>query len=117
MGESRVHGQAQYMHQLDIFYAVAGTQEYDPTLQRHGDYRAFLREKSRCVEVVSMQQHSWKMFKVQQQVQFLFRLKYLRDIMLHPTVDDPYMSALSSMIVFTTSDICGQVIEAPPPIR
>jgi len=100
------------MHQLDVFYAVAGTQEYDYTLQRHGDYRAFLREKSQCVEVVSMQQHNWKMFKVQQQAQFLFRLKYLKDIILHPTVDDPYTSALSSMIVFTTSEICAQVINS-----
>eukprot|EP01037_Dinobryon_pediforme_P019052 gene19052-19402_t len=65
-----------HFHLLEVFYSVAGTQEYDPTLQRHADYRSFLMSRSRCVEVVCMSSHSWKMAKVKQQIQFLFRLKY-----------------------------------------
>ncbi len=40
---------------------------------------------------------------------FLFRLRYIRDIVLHPAVDEPGISTLSSMIAFTSTDICIKV--------
>lgn len=40
---------------------------------------------------------------------FLFRLKYVRDIMLHPTIDDPGITAINSMITFTSGEICVKV--------
>jgi hypothetical protein len=41
---------------------------------------------------------------------FLYRLKYVRDIMLHPTIDDPGVTAINSMITFTSGEICSKVI-------
>lgn len=95
--------------QLEVFYRAAAVMEYDPTLREKGNYEEFLRKSSRCVEVVCMQSHSWKMAHVKKQSQFLFRLKFLRDIMLHPAVDEPCVAALSSVIIFTTGEICTQV--------
>lgn len=41
---------------------------------------------------------------------FLYRLKYVRDIMLHPTIDDPGITAINSMITFTSGEICSKVM-------
>lgn len=41
---------------------------------------------------------------------FLYRLKYLRDILLHPTIDDPGVSAINSMITFTSTEIASSVL-------
>jgi hypothetical protein len=46
---------------------------------------------------------------VKKQVDFLSRLRFLKDVMLHPVVDDPAVAALSSMIAFITGEICSQV--------
>ena len=41
----------------------------------------------------------------------LFRLKYLHDIILRPTIEDTGVSALNSMIAYTTTDICTRLFE------
>jgi hypothetical protein len=39
-----------------------------------------------------------------------FRLKYLRDVMLHPTIDESFaVTALNSILAFTTLDVCQKV--------
>jgi Component of IIS longevity pathway SMK-1 len=46
---------------------------------------------------------------LRQAITLLFRLKYLRDVMLRPTIEDTGVSALNSMISFATADICSKV--------
>ena len=64
--------------------------------------RAYSR--ARQVEVLPIESVS-----LQQAITLLFRLKYLRDVMLRPTIEDTGVSALNSMIAFTTADICSKV--------
>lgn len=86
-----------------VFREVAGIFEYDRTLKVRGQYRHFLFNVARMTFVVSLTP------EVQSTCRFLYRLKYVRDIMLHPTIDDPGVSAINSMITFTSVDICHQV--------
>ena len=39
----------------------------------------------------------------------LFRLRYLRDWMIRPMLDEVGVTALNSLIMFTTADICDKV--------
>lgn len=39
----------------------------------------------------------------------LYRLRFVRDIMLHPKIDDPGITAIGSMISFSSSEICTMV--------
>jgi hypothetical protein len=87
----------------DAFRAVAGIFEYDRTLRERAHYRDFLFGHVRQTAVVSLSTD------LQHQSLFLYRLRYVRDIMLHPTVDDPGVSAINSMITFSASDIVVQV--------
>ncbi len=82
---------------------MAGIFEYDRALKVRGQYRHFLFNVARMTFVISLSP------EVQQACKFLYRLKYVRDIMLHPTIDDPGVSAINSMITFTSVDICCQV--------
>lgn len=87
----------------NVFKSVAGIFEYDRTLKVRGQYRHFLFNLARMTFVVSLAN------EIQITCKFLYRLKYVRDIMLHPTIDDPGVSAINSMITFTSVDICSQV--------
>ena len=86
-----------------MFLAVTGIFEYDGSLRERGQYRQFFRTV-RMQEVLEDMNN-----EIKAACQFLYRLKYLRDIMLHPTIDDPGVSAINSMITFTSSDIASQV--------
>ena len=61
--------------------------------------------RARQVEVIPIESAT-----LQQAITLLFRLKYLRDVMLRPTIEDTGVSALNSMIAFTTADICSKVV-------
>lgn len=87
----------------EVFRNVAGIFEYDHTLREQGQYRRFLFETARMKEVVNLSED------LSVACRFLFRLKYVRDVMLHPTIDDPGITAINSMITFTSCEICSQV--------
>lgn len=88
----------------EILTKVIHVFEYDHTLQARGQYREYLFRQATLKEVVP---HGNP--ELTQSMTFLFRLKYFRDIILHPAVDEPGVSALNSMITFSTSDICYKV--------
>ena len=47
--------------------------------------------------------------KLRQNIRLLYRLRYVKDIMIHPKIDDSDVSAISSMIVFISCEISTQV--------
>lgn len=92
-----------FLKQDEVFINVAGIFEYDRTLKVQGDYRRFLFETVHMKCVVNLSDDLTGACK------FLYRLKYVRDIMLHPTIDDPGITAINSMITFTSCEISSQV--------
>lgn len=87
-----------------MFRSVAGIFEYDKTLKERGQYRHFLFNTSQLREIIHLSE------EVKVASKFLYRLKYVRDIMLHPTIDDPGITAINSMITFTSGEICSKVM-------
>jgi hypothetical protein len=92
------------LSQDEVFRCVSGIFEYDKSLRHRGQYRQFLFETSQLKEVIELSE------EVRLASKFLFRLKYVRDIMLHPTIDDPGITAINSMITFTSGEICSKVM-------
>jgi hypothetical protein len=93
----------------NVFVHIAGALEYDPALKCRAEFREFLTSRARHVQVIAIENTSLK-----QAITLLFRLKYLRDVMLRPTIEDTGVSALNSLISFTTADICTKVFEDLP---
>eukprot|EP01039_Chlorochromonas_danica_P004708 gene4708-5156_t len=93
----------EYLLSDEAFAFVAGIFEYDRTLRERGSYRTFFRQAVRQ-QVISLSQ------EMQSASAFLFRVRYVRDIMLHPTIDEPGVTAINSMITFTSAEICYQVL-------
>lgn len=83
---------------------MAGIFEYDKSLKQRGQYRQFLFQISQMKEIISLSE------EIKLASKFLYRLKYVRDIMLHPTIDDPGITAINSMITFTSGEICSKII-------
>jgi hypothetical protein len=92
------------LSQDEVFRCVSGIFEYDKSLRGRGQYRQFLFQTSQMKEVIELSE------EVRLASKFLFRLKYVRDIMLHPTIDDPGITAINSMITFTSGEICSKVM-------
>jgi hypothetical protein len=93
----------------NVFVHIAGALEYDPALKCRAEFREFLTSRARHVQVIAIENVSLK-----QAITLLFRLKYLRDVMLRPTIEDTGVSALNSLISFTTADICTKVFDDLP---
>eukprot|EP01033_Poteriospumella_lacustris_P009683 gene9683-6929_t len=95
----------EYLLSDEVFACVAGVFEHDRALRSRGDYRDFLFRRARLVEVVALQSD------VRSTAKFLFRLRFLKDTMLHPTIDEPGITALTSMIVFTSCEIAAKLLD------
>jgi hypothetical protein len=95
----------EYLLSDEVFRDVAGVFEYDRALRCQGNYRQFLFHQARLVEVVPLQSD------VRSTAKFLFRLKYLKEVMLHPAIDEPGITAVNSMIVFTSCEIALKLLE------
>jgi hypothetical protein len=93
----------------NVFVHIAGALEYDPALKCRAEFRVFLTSQVRHVQVIAIENVFLK-----QAITLLFRLKYLRDVMLRPTIEDTGVSALNSLISFTTADICTKVFDDLP---
>lgn len=100
----------------DLLQKVVGMFEYDPALKSGAYYRKFLFETATLQEVVSFD-YAGEGSECNEEegddlrggMRLVFRLKYLRDIMLHPTIDEPGVSTINSMIMFTSVEICQKV--------
>ena len=92
----------EFLMKDDIFLQVCGAMEYDKSLSVRGNYRTFLTSK---VKFRSVLDHIDPELKSQSQK--LFRLKFLKDYLLRPTIDEVGIGALASLINTTTEIICS----------
>ena len=93
-----------------IFEEVCATLEYDPDLRDKANHRWFLRERARFRTVVLMEDE-----ELVAAIHRAFRVNYLRDTLLRPTMDESSLSTLSSLQTFTHADVVKGVTISPPP--
>lgn len=96
----------EFLIQEDMFLNLAGVMEFDPHLGAPAEHRKFLSGKARLKEVVPLPDEELRRLITQ-----LFRLRYLRDYMLRPMLDETGVTALTSMLMFTTAEICSRVFD------
>lgn len=92
-----------------IFEEVCATLEYDPDLRDKANHRWFLRERARFRTVVLMEDE-----ELVAAIHRAFRVNYLRDTLLRPTMDESSLSTLSSLQTFTHADVVKGVTISPP---
>lgn len=93
----------------EIFESICGVLEYTPELQRKANYREFIRERAKFRTVVKMDDDELVSY-----IHRLFRVNYLKDFILRPTMEESNLSTLASLAQFTQSDIIKGVIHSVP---
>jgi Component of IIS longevity pathway SMK-1 len=83
-----------------IFELACSCLEYDPDLREKANHRWFLRERAKFRTVVPMND-----VELEQSIHRTFRLQYLRDTLLRPTMDESCLSTLSSLQSFIHADV------------
>ena len=91
-----------------IFEEVCSTLEYDPDLRDKANHRWFLRERAKFRTVVLMEDE-----ELMAAIHRAFRVNYLRDTLLRPTMDESSLSTLSSLQTFTHADVVKGVTMSP----
>ncbi|KAL3943121.1 MAG: hypothetical protein SGBAC_002812, partial [Bacillariaceae sp.] len=91
-----------------IFEDVCATLEYDPDLRDKANHRWFLRERAKFRSVVLMEDE-----ELVEAIHRSFRVTYLRDTLLRPTMDESSLSTLSSLQTFTHADVVKGVTKSP----
>lgn len=99
-----------YLVSDNIFLLVAGVWEYDASLRYKESYRAFLTSP------VATPRHalSGQSFSDGDEVidflsTKLFRLRYMKDAMLRPLIDEGGAGALSNAVQMTTAELCERL--------
>ena len=92
----------------DLFEKVCACLEYDPDLREKANHRWFLRERAKFRTVVPMEDP-----ELVAAIHRSFRVNYLRDTLLRPTMDESSLSALTSMQTFSHGDIVKGVTVSP----
>ncbi|ACI64719.1 hypothetical protein THAPS_269314, partial [Thalassiosira pseudonana CCMP1335] len=90
---------------VQTFEAVCAALEYDPELRERANHRWYIREQAKFRTVVKMEDEELISY-----IHRLFRVNYLRDTILRPTMDESSLSTLVSLAQFTQSDIIKGVI-------
>lgn len=83
-----------------IFEQVCSCLEYDPDLREKANHRWFIRERAKFRTVLSMDDP-----ELISSIHRSFRISYLRDTLLRPTMDESSLSTLSSLLTFTHNDV------------
>jgi hypothetical protein len=91
-----------------IFEEVCSTLEYDPDLRDKANHRWFLRERAKFRTVALMEDEELVV-----SIHRSFRVNYLRDTLLRPTMDESSLSTLSSLQTFTHADVVKGVTMSP----
>jgi hypothetical protein len=91
-----------------IFEDVCATLEYDPDLRDKANHRWFLRERVKFRTVALMKDE-----ELISAIHRSFRVNYLRDTLLRPTMDESSLSTLSSLQTFTHADVVKGVTMSP----
>ena len=84
----------------DMFEQVCSCLEYDPDLREKATHRWFLRERAKFRTVVAMDDPD-----LVAAIHRFFRINYLRDTLLQPTMDESSLSTLSSLHTFSHADV------------
>lgn len=92
----------------ELFEKVCACLEYDPDLREKANHRWFLRERAKFRTVVTMDDP-----ELVAAIHRSFRVNYLRDTLLRPTMDESSLSALTSMQTFSHGDIVKGVTLSP----
>jgi Component of IIS longevity pathway SMK-1 len=91
-----------------IFEDICATLEYDPDLRDKANHRWFLRERVKFRTVAYMEDE-----ELISAIHRSFRVNYLRDTLLRPTMDENSLSTLSSLQTFTHADVVKGVTMSP----
>lgn len=91
-----------------IFEDICATLEYDPDLRDKANHRWFLRERVKFRTVALMKDE-----ELISAIHRSFRVNYLRDTLLRPTMDESSLSTLSSLQTFTHADVVKGVTMSP----
>ncbi|KAF9955475.1 Platinum sensitivity protein, partial [Mortierella alpina] len=95
----------QYILKDDIFVGCVGILEYDPNLQDpKQELREMLRNGSKYKQLVPIKDQD-----IEQKIHQVFRLQFLRDIVLTRFLDDGLSSILGSLIFFHNIDIVNYI--------
>ena len=94
---------------VNTFDSVCGVLEYTPELCEKANYRQFIRERAKFRTVVKMEDEELVSY-----IHRLFRVNYLKDYLLRPTMEESCLSTLASLAQFTQSDIIKGVMHTMP---
>jgi len=83
-----------------VFEDICSTLEYDPDLRDKANHRWFLQERAKFRTVAIMEDE-----ELVCAIHRSFRVNYLKDILLRPTMDESSLSTLSSLQTFTHADV------------
>lgn len=88
----------------EVFENVCSALEYDPDLRVKANHRWFLRERVKFKTVARMDDED-----LVSSIHRAFRVNYLRDTLLRPTMDESSLSTLTSLLQFTHGDVVRRV--------
>mmetsp|Transcript_6904 Transcript_6904/g.19969 ORF Transcript_6904/g.19969 Transcript_6904/m.19969 type:complete len:1016 (-) Transcript_6904:258-3305(-) len=91
-----------------VFEDICQTLEYDPDLRDKANHRWFLRERAKFRTVALMEDE----FLIGA-IHRAFRVNYVKDTLLRPTMDESSLSTLSSLQTFTHADVVKGVTMSP----
>jgi len=95
----------------EVFENVCSALEYDPDLRDKANHRWFIRERAKFRTVVKMNDED-----LISTIHRSFRVTYLRDTLLRPTMDESSLSTLASLLTFTHAEVVKGVMCTSPPI-
>jgi hypothetical protein len=88
----------------DIVIHLAGAMEYDPALACRANYREYLGTKVKFRQVGREQPEELK-----QAATNMYRLRFIKDFILRPAIDETGVTAIISMINFLSAELCNHV--------
>lgn len=88
-----------------IFEDICSCLEYDPDLREKANHRWFLHERAKFRTVVPMEDP-----ELISAIHRSFRVSFLRDTLLRPTMDESALTTLSSLLTFTHADVVKGVM-------
>ncbi|GAX11704.1 hypothetical protein FisN_7Lh074 [Fistulifera solaris] len=88
-----------------IFEDICSCLEYDPDLREKANHRWFLQERAKFRTVVPMEDP-----ELISAIHRAFRVNFLRDTLLRPTMDESALTTLSSLLTFTHADVVKGVM-------
>lgn len=93
----------------DLILGVVGALEYDPDFPSHkANHRQWLSREGRYKEVVRIEDE-----EVRKKIHTVYRLQYLKDVVLARILDDPTFSILNGLIFYQQVDIVQHIQSNP----